>query len=112
MDHIINEVVALAKEEDVRIWTATQLNRSGMVAENPGFDGIAGAINKIFPVDFACFLGQTKEEKQAQILRMLVAKNRNGPAGGQVTIDTDYGYYTFYKANGGDTSQEDAYVVD
>jgi hypothetical protein len=73
------------------------MNRSGMVSDNPNEANIAGAIDKLFSVDVAVFMAQSKEEREYQEMRLSFIKNRNGPAGKSVKLETDYGYMTFYK---------------
>jgi replicative DNA helicase len=97
MDAICIALCGFAKDCDTRIWSATQMNRSGMVSDNPNEANIAGAIDKLFSVDVAVFMAQSKEEREYQEMRLSFIKNRNGPAGKSVKLETDYGYMTFYK---------------
>lgn len=97
LDAITKAVHGMAKELNTRIWTATQLNRAGIVMENPDETAIAGALSKLFTVDIAIFMAQTKEERQDEAMRLIISKNRNGPAGRSIQIDTDYSYMTFYR---------------
>lgn len=98
LDAITKALHGFSKEVGTRVWTATQLNRSGLVAETPDESTIAGAVAKLFTPDVAIFMAQTKEEREDQIMRLLVAKNRNGPAGRTIQLDTDYSYMTFYRS--------------
>lgn len=97
MDAICISLCGFAKDCNTRIWSATQLNRSGMVNENPDESSVAGAIDKLFSVDVALFMAQTKEEREDQELRISFIKNRNGQAGKFVKIQTEFGFMTFYK---------------
>lgn len=97
MDAVCIALCGFAKDCDTRIWSATQLNRSGMVNENPDESSIAGAIDKLFSVDVALFMAQNKEEREFHELRISFIKNRNGQAGKFVKILTDFGFMTFYK---------------
>jgi replicative DNA helicase len=97
LDAITKALHGMSKDLNTRIWTATQLNRAGIVMETPDETAIAGALSKLFTVDIALFLAQTTEEREDEIMRIFVAKNRNGPAGRTVKIDTDYSFMTFYK---------------
>lgn len=119
LDAITKALHGFSKEMDVRVWTATQLNRSGMVMETPDETAVAGAVAKLYTADIALFLAATKEEMQDQEMRVVVAKNRNGPAPRTIKIDTDYARMTFYKpmpevsaagttdSSGEDNSQEE-----
>lgn len=98
LDAITKALRGLAVEFATRVWTATQLNRSGMGMETPDETSIAGAVSKLFTADVSLFMAQTKEEREDAIMRILVAKNRNGPAGRTIQLDTDYSHMTFYRA--------------
>jgi replicative DNA helicase len=106
LDAITKALHGMSKELDIRIWTATQLNRAGITMETPDETTVAGALSKLFTVDVALFLAQTKEEREDQIMRIFVAKNRNGPAGRTIKIDTDYAYMTFYRATLGGSEDD------
>lgn len=112
IDAVTKAVVGFAAEFDVAVWTATQLNRSGMVSETPDESGIAGSVGKLFNTDMCLIMAQTKEEREDEIMRLLIAKNRNGPHGRTIHLGTDYSYMTFYdeakvaKEEGEDESSE------
>ena len=42
------------------------------------------------------FLGQTNEQREEEIIRAIIGKNRNGPTGRYVDVNTEYEYHTFY----------------
>ena len=44
-------------------------------------EAISEAFNKCFVADFICTISRTVEDKQNNLGRMFVAKNRNGPDG-------------------------------
>lgn len=94
-DAITKALHGMAKSLNTRIWTASQLNRSGIVMENPDETAIAGAIAKLFTVDLAIFMAQTSEEREDEYIRLLINKNRNGQAGRSVLVSTDFEYMTF-----------------
>lgn len=94
-DAITKALHGMAKGRNTRVWTASQLNRSGIAMENPDETSIAGAIAKLFTVDLAIFMAQTSEEREDEFVRLLVNKNRNGKAGRAVTVSTDFEYMTF-----------------
>ena len=87
----------LSKKLDLPIWTATQLNRGGIVMETPDESSIAGAISKWFTCDIGLMLAQTKEEREVDEMRVIVSKNRNGIPGRSITIITEYQYFTFFR---------------
>ena len=80
-DAITKALRGLSKKLDVPIWTATQLNRGGMVMETPDESSIAGAVAKWFTCDVGLMLAQTKEEREDDEMRIIISKNRNGQAG-------------------------------
>jgi len=96
IDAITKAVVGFAAEMDVAVWTATQLNRSGMVAETPDEAGIAGYVGKLYNADMVLMMAQTKDEREDELMRLFIAKNRNGPYGRTVSLETNYSYMTFY----------------
>ncbi len=97
LDAITKALRGLAVEHSTRVWTATQLNRAGMVMDTPDETAIAGAVSKLFTVDVALLMAQTIEEREDEIMRIMVTKNRNGPAGRTIKLDTDYSRMTFYR---------------
>lgn len=99
LDAITKALHGLAKELDVAIWTATQLNRAGLVNDHPDETSIAGAVAKIFTCDLVCFLACNAEERAADQMRILVNKNRNGRAGKSIAINTNYSIFKFYDSD-------------
>lgn len=99
VDAITKAMHGLAKELNIAIWTASQLNRGGLAMETPDETAIAGALSKLFTCDIAIFMAQTKEERQDEMIRLILTKNRNGPAGRTISLDTDYSYMTFYRGS-------------
>jgi len=97
LDAITKSLHGLSKEFNCAIWTATQLNRGGLAMETPDETSVAGAVAKLFTADVAMFLACTAEERAAREMRIVVAKNRNGPAPRTIRIDTDYARMTFYQ---------------
>jgi hypothetical protein len=71
----------LAQENECCVWTASQTNRSGLNAEVITMEAISEAFNKCFVADFICTISRTIEDKQNNLGRMFIAKNRNGPDG-------------------------------
>lgn len=94
-DSITKALVGFASEFDVAVWTATQMNRSGLVSETPDEAGMAGYIGKQYHADMVLWMAQTREEKEDEIMRIWVSKNRNGKVG-TVHIGTNYSHMTFY----------------
>lgn len=97
IDAIMKALVGFAAEFDLSIYTATQLNRAGLAQETPDEASMAGYIGKQYHADMVWWMAQTKEEKEDEIMRLWISKNRNGPAGRTIKLDTNYGYMTFYR---------------
>lgn len=97
LDAITKALHGFAKKYDVAVWTATQLNRGGIANENPDETTIAGSLAKLFTVDIAIFLAQNNSEREDEMLRLIVTKNRSGKAGRTVKIDTDYSRFTLLR---------------
>jgi replicative DNA helicase len=97
LDNITKSLRGLSQEFNVPVWTASQLNRAGMAMETPDETSVAEALLKLFTVDVSIFMAQTKQEREDEKMRLFVGKNRNGPAGRTVEIDTDYSFLTFLR---------------
>lgn len=95
-DAIMIALTGLASEHNIAIWSADQLNRGGMTMEMPDESSIAGYIGKLYYCDLGVFLGQTNEQREEEIIRAILGKNRNGPAGRYVDVNTEYSLHTFY----------------
>lgn len=93
---VVKAVVGMASELDIFVWTATQLNRGGLVMETPDESTQAGSIERQFVAAIVIWLAQTRDEKEDEIMRIVFSKNRNGKIG-TVPLDTDYSYMTFYR---------------
>jgi len=95
---VVKAVVGMGQEFDITIWTATQLNRGGLIMETPDEASQSGAIARQFVVDMVLWLAQTKDERMDEIMRIIISKSRIGGAGKTVQLDTDYSFMTFYRA--------------
>jgi len=74
--------------------------------------GIAGSISRLYTADMAIILAQTKDEKEDEIMRLFVTKNRNGPALRTVKIATDFAHMTFYRGEVADAPTKTSYIDD
>ncbi len=94
---IVKAIMGFASEMDVSIWTAAQLNRSGMVMETPDESSMAGYVGQQYFADMVIWLAQTKEEREDECMRLVVSKNRNGLAGRTIPLSTNFNFMTFYR---------------
>ena len=81
LESIYEELRALSTEFSCPIWTASQTNRSGLNAEVITMEQISEAFNKCFVADFIFSVSRTIEDKQKNLGKIFIAKNRNGPDG-------------------------------
>jgi len=81
LESIYEELRAISTEFQCPIWTASQTNRSGLSAEVITMEQISEAFNKCFVADFIFSVSRSIEEKQNNLGKIFIAKNRNGPDG-------------------------------
>jgi len=81
LESIYEELRAIAAEFKCPIWTASQTNRSGLNAEVITMEQISEAFNKCFIADFIFSISRTIQDKQNNLGKIFIAKNRNGPDG-------------------------------
>ena len=87
--NVFIELRDIAKEFNIPVLTASQINRDGAKKQiATGTDG-AGTFDKIKHADFVCTLNQTEEEKQKDELRIHISENRNGMSK-TIKIQTEY----------------------
>jgi replicative DNA helicase len=81
LETLYEELRGIAQTMECPIWTASQTNRSGLNAEVITMEAISEAFNKCFVADFIFTVSRTIEDKKANMGRIFLAKNRNGPDG-------------------------------
>jgi replicative DNA helicase len=79
LESIYEELRGLAQEFKCPVVTASQTNRKGLNEEVITMESISEAFNKCFVADFIISLSRTIKDKNCNIGRIFVAKNRNGP---------------------------------
>jgi len=87
---IFKDLRGLAGEMQLPIWSATQSNRVGLVADVIDVEHIADSIQKAFIGDVIIALCATKDEIEKGVLRLFGVKNRNGPDKFTVDICSSY----------------------
>ncbi len=80
----------LGVEYGCPVWTASQANRGSMSKKIITMEDLAEAFNKANIADFMLAICQTTEEKEDNIMRFYVAKQRDGVA--SITLDGDIDY--------------------
>jgi replicative DNA helicase len=85
---IYNGLRAIAKKENVAIWTASQSNRASFKKNTMKMDDIAEDWGKAMIADYIIGLSQSDIDRKAkpQKMRLALVKNRNGEKG--IVVDT------------------------
>ena len=81
LESIYEELRGIGQEFSCPIVTASQTNRKGLNEEVITMESIAEAFNKCFVADLIISLSRTIKDRNCNIARIFVAKNRNGPDG-------------------------------
>lgn len=93
---IFRDLRGLAGELKIPLWTASQVNRAGIHQEVNDVDSIGDSFKKAQIADIIISICATREELEANTLRLYLAKNRNGPPKRQVKIRCAYERMCFY----------------
>ena len=97
---IARDLRGMAMELKVPVWSATQTNRSGLNQEVVDIEHIGDSLKKAQIADIVLALSATREDRDNNVLKIFLAKNRNGPAKRQIEIRSDYSRMLLYDANG------------
>ena len=81
LESIYEDLRGLSQEFRCPVITASQTNRKGLNEEVITMESISEAFNKCFVADFIISLSRTIKDKNSNIGRLFIAKNRNGPDG-------------------------------
>ena len=81
LEGIYEELRGIAQEFKCPLITASQTNRKGLNEEVITMESISEAFNKCFVADFIISLSRTIKDRNCNVGRLFVAKNRNGPDG-------------------------------
>lgn len=74
---LFEDLRKLAQENNVLMWTATQLNRTAKGEEIKSLYSIEGSFRKANTCEFVCILNSTKAEDEKGYTRLHIDKNRN-----------------------------------
>lgn len=85
----------MAQELSVPIWSATQTNRSGMLAETVDLHHMGDSFQKAQVADIVITVSINDEEKHNKQARLYLAKNRNGQTGVGLRMHTKYANMLF-----------------
>lgn len=90
IDDVYLSLRAIAQEKDIAVITATQANRGSMDERRVDLKHIAKSLGKATIADAIITLNQTESERQENIMRLFVAKMREGERGYEVEIKQSY----------------------
>lgn len=99
---IAEEMRGLFGELKIPGWSATQARRAAISKETHDEEDVAEDIGKMNISDIVVTINQTKKEAETGEMRLLVAKNRNGPRWITVPIVTNLSRMSFYNPPRGD----------
>ena len=93
IDDVYTAAKALAREQNLPVWTVSQVNRMGAKDDIIEADKAAGSYGKIMVADFAASLSRKREDKVNGTGRVHIMKNRYGMDGMTYAakIDTNIG---------------------
>ena len=91
------ELRGLAGELALPLWSATQSQRIAISMETHTEEQVGEDIGKVNIADVVITLNQTKEELHQEIMRLFLAKNRNGRRYVEVPIQTAFERMAFYE---------------
>jgi replicative DNA helicase len=94
---IAEELRGLACEMCLPVWTATQATRGAISMETHTEQDVSEDIGKMNISDVVITINQTKEEVDDDIMRLYIAKNRNGPRYKTIKIKTAFERMCFFE---------------
>lgn len=88
--------------------SATQLNRSGFGSENPDLATISESVGLAATADVIVSIFQNEEDRELNIIRLGMMKNRYGPRGHTQAMSIDYSTLTITQAEDSDFDTSDS----
>lgn len=95
--HIYQKLRGWSVDDAIPIWTASQANRASLSKSQITVADIAEDFGKAMIADVIVGLCQNKKEKEQEIMRLFLAKNRDGTSGLEVTVVTDFSHAKFFE---------------
>jgi replicative DNA helicase len=105
--HVTEQVRAMSYTFECPIISATQLNRSGFDQENPELATISESIGLAATADCICSIYQNEEDREMEIIRLGMMKNRYGPRGMTQAMRIDYSTLSIEQADDVDDLEDD-----
>ena len=97
--NVTEQVRAMSYLFNCPIISATQLNRSGFDQENPDLATISESIGLAATADVICSIYQNDEDREMNIIRLGMMKNRYGARGMTQAMSIDYSTLTIEQAD-------------
>ena len=97
--NVTEQVRAMSYLFNCPIISATQLNRSGFDQENPDLATISESIGLAATADVICSIYQNDEDREMNIIRLGMMKNRYGVRGMTQAMSIDYSTLTVEQAD-------------
>ena len=97
--NVTEQVRAMSYLFNCTIISATQLNRSGFDQENPDLATISESIGLAATADVICSIYQNDEDREMNIIRLGMMKNRYGVRGMTQAMSIDYSTLTVEQAD-------------
>lgn len=98
MKDVARDVVEMGKRLGIPIWTASQVNRAGLVEKRPQLDQIAGSIEKLFKADIV-LIQYRDEDMLDDELGLWIAKSRKSKKDVGINVVTKFETMTFCDRN-------------
>ena len=96
LTQITLDLRCLAGEFDVPLWSATQSRRAAYSKDMHDEEDTSEDIGKAMHTDVLITINQNKSQAKEGVMKLLLAKNRNGPRGVHTTIQSDLERMCFY----------------
>ena len=105
--HATEQVRAMSYSFNCPIISATQLNRSGFDQDNPELATISESIGLAATADVIVSIYQNEEDRELNIIRLGMMKNRYGPRGNTQAMRIDYSTLTIDQADDVEFEEDD-----
>jgi replicative DNA helicase len=104
--HVTEQVRAMSYIFSCPVISATQLNRSGFDVSNPDLNTISESIGLAATADVIVSIFQNDEDRELEIIKMGMMKNRFGARGTTTAMKIDYSTLTITQADEGNEGVE------
>jgi len=105
--HVTEQVRAMSYSFNCPIISATQLNRAGFDQDNPDLATISESIGLAATADVIVSIYQNEEDRELNIIRLGMMKNRYGPRGNTQAMHIDYSTLTIDQADDVEFEEDD-----